>query len=514
LFESEGRHTDVAQVLADKARLLEDDRERAGLYRRIGEIKAGALADLDGAAEAYRDALDVDPGDIGTLQALASIEERRGDFVAFEELLRRRVDVVPAAERVTLLFELVRNATGKLDDPERALGFLNEIVAIDPENRSAYDEIARILSNLERWHDLCDVLSQRADLEERAGDVRAEEAARLAMAEIWASRLGAPDAALEAVEKVLSRRHDNPQALLAMAKIHEAREAWDDAVAVLDRAAVAASSDAETAEIRFRMGKLVRAKGEHPEGAEAHFLAVIAIDAGHAGTLAELESLARASQDQDRLVQVLELRERIATDDAGRRALLTEIAQLYSGPLGDAAAALAPLERLAGLAPTDLAVQESLGTALIGTGRLDEGERILVRVVEQLSRSKQNKAVARLQHTLGTLSLARGDLASAEQRFGAAWEIDPGQAAVLAALARLAEQRKDVEKARRFYRSLLLQTFDEKTAGITKAEIYLALGRLHVIAGELPKARNMFERGLEGDPHHAELKRALAELPR
>ena len=58
----------------------------------------------------------------------------------------------------------------------------------------------------------------------------------------------------------------------------------------------------------------------------------------------------------------------------------------------------------------------------------------------------------------------------------------------------------------------LLQTFDEKTAGITEASVYLALGQIHLMSGEAPKARNMFERGLETDPKNEELKQALASL--
>jgi tetratricopeptide (TPR) repeat protein len=61
---------------------------------------------------------------------------------------------------------------------------------------------------------------------------------------------------------------------------------------------------------------------------------------------------------------------------------------------------------------------------------------------------------------------------------------------------------------------LLLQSFDEKAAGITKAEVYLALGNLHREAGENPKARNMFERGLETDPKNEALKQALASTPK
>src|SRR5205814_2346137 len=85
-----------------------------------------------------------------------------------------------------------------------------------------------------------------------------------------------------------------------------------------------------------------------------------------------------------------------------------------------------------------------------------------------------------------------------------------GHPAAVAALGRLAFRAGDLEGARKYYRSLLLQNFDEKTAGVSKAEVYLMLGRMHVLANEIPKARNMFERGLEVDPGNVDLKAAIA----
>ena len=38
------------------------------------------------------------------------------------------------------------------------------------------------------------------------------------------------------------------------------------------------------------------------------------------------------------------------------------------------------------------------------------------------------------------------------------------------------------------------------------------LGRLHVLANEIPTARNMFERGLEIEPANVDLKAAIAGL--
>jgi tetratricopeptide (TPR) repeat protein len=105
-------------------------------------------------------------------------------------------------------------------------------------------------------------------------------------------------------------------------------------------------------------------------------------------------------------------------------------------------------------------------------------------------------------------------LATAKQRYTSAYQIDPTQASVLGALSRLSLRQQDVESARRYLRTLLLQSFDEKAAGITKAQVYLELGNLHREAGENAKARNMYERGLESEPKNEQLKQALAATPK
>jgi Flp pilus assembly protein TadD len=213
-------------------------------------------------------------------------------------------------------------------------------------------------------------------------------------------------------------------------------------------------------------------------------------------------------------VKLLETREPLERDEGKRKALLAEIAGLYAGPLAAPDQAIAPLERLVKLAPQDGAAQEKLGAALIGAGRVDEGEFALTQLAEQFGKAKQHKQVARLQVTLGGFAKARGDLALAKQRFLAAYQIDPTQATTLVELAALAVAQNDAEGARKYYRTLLLQPFDEKVVGLSKAQIYLALGKLHLEAGELPKARNMFERGLEIDSKNEALRQALAAVPK
>jgi tetratricopeptide (TPR) repeat protein len=69
----------------------------------------------------------------------------------------------------------------------------------------------------------------------------------------------------------------------------------------------------------------------------------------------------------------------------------------------------------------------------------------------------------------------------------------------------------DWEKARRIYRSMLLQNLDP-TVGVTRADVYLHLGEIHEKLGEGPKAIGMYERGLELDPNHAGLLAAMGRV--
>jgi tetratricopeptide (TPR) repeat protein len=102
-------------------------------------------------------------------------------------------------------------------------------------------------------------------------------------------------------------------------------------------------------------------------------------------------------------------------------------------------------------------------------------------------------------------------LALALAEYSAAFQIDATHPPTLMALGRLHMQASEWEKARKFYRSLLLQRIDPET-GVSKAEVYFRLGEIHERLGEVPKAKGMYERGLEIDAGHASLRAALGRL--
>jgi tetratricopeptide (TPR) repeat protein len=92
-----------------------------------------------------------------------------------------------------------------------------------------------------------------------------------------------------------------------------------------------------------------------------------------------------------------------------------------------------------------------------------------------------------------------------------ALRVNPTDVTTMTGLGRLYFAGEDWEKARKIYQSLVLQNVDVD-AGVTKAEVYWALGKIHLKLGQPPKARSMFQRGLEIEPHNPKLKEALSSL--
>jgi len=189
---------------------------------------------------------------------------------------------------------------------------------------------------------------------------------------------------------------------------------------------------------------------------------------------------------------------------------LVEIGSLLRSELSAPAEALPYLERASRIAPDDPRVVEPLADTYFQSGRLGEAQALYGPLVEGL-KGEKSKEAARWQFRLGAVAEQQGNQTPALDHYGAAFAIDPTHGATMAALGRLYIKQNEWEKARKVYRSMLLQNLDADSQ-MSKADVYLQLGRIHAQLGEAPKARNMYERGLELEPDHGRLKEALTEL--
>jgi golgin subfamily B member 1 len=511
LYERGGRWEDLLEILDLAARYVDKEAEK-GLRRKIAWILTQQLNDLDRAVEAWTNLLDLGSDDENVIDTLTEVHRRRKDWLAVVEMLGRRLSLAEQpSDKVAILAQLAQVSEVDRGSPDEAVGYLHQILDVDPGYRGAYEALDRLLNAQERWHDLIEVLKRHAEVRGTLGDPDGETELLARAADVWQEKLDNPEAASEILEEVSRRQPRNVMVLNRLAKIYDAAGDLDRSSEVLQRALALGPKGRDAADLHYRLGKLTAAQTGDTRQAMQHYQRSLAFDGTHGEAMAAVEQEARERQAWPEVAEILERRAATEKDRGKQARLCLELADLFREHFGQPAEALRFVEHAAQVMADDVAVQERLADLLFAAGRGAEAEPIYRNLSDKARAARKMKEVARYQQRLGALRESAGDLGEALKSYEEAYKVDPTHPQTMAGLGRIYFAHSDWEKARRIYRSMLLQTLDP-SVGVTKADVYLQLGLIHAHLGETPKARSMYERGLELEPDHSGLRQAMAQV--
>lgn len=510
LYEQQGAYSELQDALTRLAQLADDATKRVALRKRAAQVLRDRLEDVEGAIDAYRDVLDLDPADGEALEALEALQRQREDWSAVEEVLLRRLEQVEGMARIPLYQALAELSAEQLDNAGQATGYLQQVLDEDPRHAGAFQQLEKLLRRSERWYDLVDLLRRQAGLLLGDGETAASVGKLVAIARLWNERLENPEAAAEVLEEVLQQDDSNVVALAELARLYESTKQWDRCLEVLDKAAAQDPGPNEAAELSFRRGRVEAERGGKAAELAGYYDQALALAPQHAEAAAAREELARREDDWAKVAEMLEIRLAASDEKAESLAFLRQLGALYRDKLDQTETSVATWERARELAPDDTEILVPLAQAYCEAERLDEAEPLLLALVEAAG-TKRSKELARYEHLLGVVAERRGDPDGAREHFEKAYRIDSTNGPTLVSLGRVYVGQNDWDAARRIYRSMLLQN-PKADWGITRAEIFGALGKVHAALGENPKARAMLERGLEIEPDNAVLRDALDAL--
>ncbi|GAB4566919.1 MAG: hypothetical protein Tsb0020_19040 [Haliangiales bacterium] len=519
--------TALTEILAQAARHAANADEERSLRTRIAQIHTDIRADLDAAIEAWQAVLDVVPDASDALEALEGIHVKREDWLAVQDTLTRRLDVAPdRPTQVELLRRLANLAATRREAPDEAIGYLYQALELDDTSVPLYEQLDRLLSQGERWHDLVELLERAAAVyanlspgaiasapgQPPLDPARREVDCLARAADIWEGPLADPEAAADILEKILARRPDYVPGLTRLAKIYEQSGDWDRCAEVLQRALALGPSGRDAAELYFRMGEVAREQSGDLAQAAASWQQALQADPGYVPAIAALEQVARDADNWPLVADMVARREAACEDPAERRALLFELAEIYRGRLDSPAQAVPLLERVVEMTDgDDPEVLTPLADLYFAAGEVERAVPIYEQLAEAAKRSRQMKRVALYRQRLGGIFEARGDADQALAAYEEAFRVNPTDVATMSGLGRIYLARELWEKARRVYRSMVLQNLDPES-GITKAQVYFNLGRIHMALEQPKKAKGMFQRGLELEPDNPDILAALQSL--
>ena len=421
--EQVGDHEEVARTLEmelEQAQSL-SNRERAALYRRLGQVAWELLDSTTRASRAFAAALEADPSDLVSLRSLESLFEMMEDWRGALDFYESEVEILGEAEperRKTAWLragELARTQTGDLERAARAYQAAAEIGELPVDRRYEWADLYQRLDRPDRFAEIfaswCDDPQSGAS----AGD-------HLLLAGTL-EELDQPDGALARVERALSAEPDNVAALDAAARLREASGDARSAAEALEKAANCLAGR-ESAARRHRAATLIEASD--PEWAATLLERAITADPALACAQA---MLARVAFALGRPAQAKRAAE-IALERADGGAELDQAARLETALIGGRAArsleCLEPAARLYGAA---LEISPLHAEALAARGELlfDLGDRAGARLALETRLGLDTPDPDRASHLcLVAASLEADDPEAALERYADAVELDPG----------------------------------------------------------------------------------------
>lgn len=493
----DGDHDKVVQLLVDVAHLPWPVERSRSLRHEGARVALDRVKAQDRAIQIYAGLVDEDPHDDEAVARLVAIYEQSGRQSDLLDLKRRLVGTARSqAERLALRLEIA-----KLEDSvsagARAIEILRENLAEAPRHAETVTEISTLYLREGRLSELETLWATQAKLAEDAGE--REHAADLfaRAADVAESKLGDVNAAIGHLRRVVELE-PRVTALDALARLSTQVRDHDAAAGYLDRLRDM-SVDPERADVTLRLADALALAGKRAD-AQQRLESEIARDPESDRVRMRLAEMYRAAQAWTPLAELLTEGAAHAPDKATHLARLREAAELHRSRTGQPERAIPLLEKASDLSPDDNAVKLALADALGAAGRFEEARTALRALVEAFG-GRRPKERAPVHYHLARLDLAVGDRARALVELDAATRIDPANPEILRALAELARDDGQFDRAERSYRALLTvlrrQEDMPDDAPITRSEVMFELSQIALRQGESDRAHEILESAFE-----------------
>lgn len=513
-------HEDAIKMLLRRAHLTDDKPSKVALYGEAARLSASKLGDKVAAEEHYVRALEIDAQHIGTIVALAELYRGRSEFqraaklyCEAEQYSQNRLD------KTRYLVEAGKQYLA-IDDRIKALELFQRALSIDPEQVDAAQHTVDLLLAEPRPKEALPILEMLARKEAE----RPLQVVRLCRLGQTALVCGQVDKARRSYRRAVDLAPTDLPALRGLIPLLFESGQFVDA----KHAAQTALSEhrdgmgaAEKTELLGILGACERALGHEAAALDA-LREALAIDPLHRGslqTLRHIESLAPTEKLEHRQALLRALMGAAASGEANvtgeRMKVLTELGDLYSGPLGSPQEGIAYYKEALQLQPDSLTILHKLLAVYSDNKLWSEAADILDTLAQG---EKNDRRRARFKHTAALIYREELRLLPrALALFHGALDDDPSLTPCLEAVEELAVELDDPRELIKAYQrkinSLGPKGSDTPKARAERLRLWTEISKLCIQRlGDLDTGTSAFEVTLDLDPQNLDRHRQLASI--
>lgn len=462
------RHDDLATLADIMRRRAEDTRDPTGqiaAYMTLGDL-AWRGGELDDAASWYSHAAQLDAHWLPAVRSLRSLREAQARASEVAELLEKEAELaVDPAAIVAALMEAASIWLQSYMDTERAERLYAQVFEREPQNKVAFQRLAALLGGRDAYEQLAPTYRRRIAVADREEKIEL----LLQLATLWEQQLENFDEAVTALEEVLRLNHEQPDALINIARIYRHLRRWRPAVVALERLVKVATAPEVARQANFVRSEILEQElGEDDRALDA----IQAVLATH-------------PDDRDALLSVARLYERLGQWEGAVNALANLAEKAAPGERAET------LLRMAGIFEQ-------------GLGRKEQSEEHVARAAALCSLAPE--AVL----PLGEYFAKRKNFEGYDHLLARVLKGAPARSAGVVAL-HLARARNLSERLGRFddAEKEIRQALGNEPNSIPSL---LALGELHLLRDNPALAQVEYHGVLERDPFRPEAYRGLLKV--
>ncbi|MBU1220068.1 tetratricopeptide repeat protein [Myxococcota bacterium] len=328
--------------------LTEDEYQKIQYLKECSQLYDDRAQNLEKSFKALSDAwlLDINDGD--TLNNLYGLALRAGNWKEYIEILEKGIkDSYDTELQVSVLLRVARIQSETLEEKEASVVSYRRILEIRDDHLDALSELASILTELEQWSELADVLDRKSELlsePESAG----ETLRKLALLRM--DVLEETEKAIETWRKLLDFVPMDEQALRSLERLYEKSEKWDELPEII-RNIMDIAPD-ERIEKAFKLSAIHETKLEDTFEAINALKMIIEEVPENTRAINDLARLYRKEENWPDLIECYEKLISLEMNDEKRNDLIFETAQVLQNEMSDINSALEKYRFILDFAPS------------------------------------------------------------------------------------------------------------------------------------------------------------------
>ncbi|HET9931419.1 MAG TPA: tetratricopeptide repeat protein, partial [Polyangiaceae bacterium] len=464
------RWADLIGVLEREAELASDSSVRAMAYYRVGRVWVDRLGNVDKALGSLEKAAEQSAVDPMILEELARLYEVAGRAAELANMLERLAEQVSSdSDKLAYFLRIGELYQVRLKNEAQAIAWYERARAIDRCYIPALQALSELYTDKGEFDKLVQVHAGEA---EEALDPTRRAAAHARIAEIYESRLGRPDKALEPHARALGVLPGFSTSFKAYARLLMQGKRYPELVELYERAVDQASDNEGKLTYLYKIGRLYEDALGSPAQAMVAYKRILEIAPHEVDAIHSLQRAADRAGEYKELISALELEAERLPDKRRKLELLHRAGEVAEIDLGDDALSVSLYKRITEIDKAYAPAYASLGRLYHKAGRWEE---LLETYKNELRLLNKGPMLSALQFKMGQIyedKLARDEDALASYR--RAVEADPSHRAAMRALERKLEQKGNWDELVRVLEAELVILEDAKL----KARTWLRIGEV------------------------------------